>query len=200
MLPFREGTRRLGEKEACGFETQQAVGDGLERVLRAALARPSLHPEDHYCKGVLFVGTRCSSLQGVQSRFSGYSKSRVLRAGYKLRLLDSKCHCSRSRGLRGFAGRHPDVEPPHGMRNRQRLLLQLTAATKTMVDGARRSDRSPMTYIQMCSFRFVLSPRERGRGIYESHRSLAAVPRNHRRGMLTALGSCRLPVREKGQC
>lgn len=40
-----KGTRRLGEKEACGFETQQAVGDGLERVLRAALARPSLHPE-----------------------------------------------------------------------------------------------------------------------------------------------------------
>mmetsp|Transcript_19707 Transcript_19707/g.40836 ORF Transcript_19707/g.40836 Transcript_19707/m.40836 type:complete len:335 (-) Transcript_19707:26-1030(-) len=40
-----KGTRRLGEKEAHGFESQQAVGDGLERVLRAALARPSLHPE-----------------------------------------------------------------------------------------------------------------------------------------------------------
>ncbi|CAE7430498.1 unnamed protein product [Symbiodinium natans] len=40
-----KGTRRLGEKEEHGFDSQQAVGEGLERVLRAALARPSLHPE-----------------------------------------------------------------------------------------------------------------------------------------------------------
>ncbi|CAE7511497.1 MGLL, partial [Symbiodinium pilosum] len=40
-----KGTRRLGEKEIAGFDSQEAVGEGLERVLRAALARPSLHPE-----------------------------------------------------------------------------------------------------------------------------------------------------------
>eukprot|EP00927_Polykrikos_kofoidii_P068601 TRINITY_DN63948_c0_g1_i1.p1 TRINITY_DN63948_c0_g1~~TRINITY_DN63948_c0_g1_i1.p1 ORF type:complete len:367 (-),score=63.35 TRINITY_DN63948_c0_g1_i1:323-1423(-) len=40
-----KGTRRLGEREADGFESAEAVGDGLERLLRASLARDGLHAE-----------------------------------------------------------------------------------------------------------------------------------------------------------
>lgn len=39
-----KGTRRLGEKEADGFESQEAVGEGLQRVLRAQLERDGLDP------------------------------------------------------------------------------------------------------------------------------------------------------------
>ncbi|CAE8636764.1 unnamed protein product [Polarella glacialis] len=39
------GTRRLGEKEAAGFESPTAVGASLERSLRAALVREALDPE-----------------------------------------------------------------------------------------------------------------------------------------------------------
>ncbi len=39
-----KGTRRLGEKEAEGFESKAAVGEGLERVLRAQLERAGLDP------------------------------------------------------------------------------------------------------------------------------------------------------------
>lgn len=39
-----KGTRRLGEKEAEGFESREAVGEGLERVLRAQLERDGLDP------------------------------------------------------------------------------------------------------------------------------------------------------------
>lgn len=37
-----KGTRRLGEKEAEGFESAEAVGAGVERVLRAQLVREGL--------------------------------------------------------------------------------------------------------------------------------------------------------------
>lgn len=37
-----KGTRRLGEKEAAGFDSPEAVGEGLERVLRAQLERDGL--------------------------------------------------------------------------------------------------------------------------------------------------------------
>lgn len=40
-----QGTRRLHEKEAEGFASAEAVGEGLERLLRGALARGALHPE-----------------------------------------------------------------------------------------------------------------------------------------------------------
>eukprot|EP00931_Biecheleriopsis_adriatica_P060581 TRINITY_DN36390_c0_g1_i1.p1 TRINITY_DN36390_c0_g1~~TRINITY_DN36390_c0_g1_i1.p1 ORF type:complete len:339 (-),score=75.62 TRINITY_DN36390_c0_g1_i1:65-1015(-) len=40
-----KGTRRLGEKEAEGFDSAEAVAKGLEKVLRGALARDALHPE-----------------------------------------------------------------------------------------------------------------------------------------------------------
>jgi len=40
-----KGTRRLGEREASGFDSAEAVGDGLERLLRASLAREGLHAE-----------------------------------------------------------------------------------------------------------------------------------------------------------
>lgn len=40
-----KGTRRLGEKESEGFESPAAVGEGLERVLRAQLEREGLDPE-----------------------------------------------------------------------------------------------------------------------------------------------------------
>mmetsp|Transcript_84652 Transcript_84652/g.262037 ORF Transcript_84652/g.262037 Transcript_84652/m.262037 type:complete len:345 (+) Transcript_84652:50-1084(+) len=39
-----KGTRRLGEREAAGFDSAEAVGDSLERLLRASLAREALHP------------------------------------------------------------------------------------------------------------------------------------------------------------
>lgn len=40
-----KGTRRQGEREAEGFDSADAVGAGLEKLLRAALAKDALHPE-----------------------------------------------------------------------------------------------------------------------------------------------------------
>lgn len=40
-----KGTRRQGEREVDGFDSPEAVGDALEKLLRASLARQVLHPE-----------------------------------------------------------------------------------------------------------------------------------------------------------
>eukprot|EP00930_Biecheleria_cincta_P009246 TRINITY_DN110955_c0_g1_i1.p1 TRINITY_DN110955_c0_g1~~TRINITY_DN110955_c0_g1_i1.p1 ORF type:complete len:363 (-),score=51.79 TRINITY_DN110955_c0_g1_i1:156-1244(-) len=54
-----KGTRKVGVREADGFESAEDVGESLEKLLRASLAKGSLHPEAK--AAFAKFGSRCDS-------------------------------------------------------------------------------------------------------------------------------------------